>query len=217
MGMTRILGLIPARGGSKGIPRKNIRPLHGKPLIAWSIEAAKESRLINTIAVSTEDAEIAGVARQFGAEVINRPRELATDEASTIAVIQHALEVMPADVVVLLQPTSPVRDRGLVDRCIRQFLDSEADSLATGFVCTYTEYGSNELRRQDIKGFFYDDGNIYVMRGDLVRDGDRYGKRIERVMLDKDQNVDIDDEFDFWMAEQILKRRAAGGAAKEIR
>jgi CMP-N-acetylneuraminic acid synthetase len=202
-----ILGLIPARGGSKGIPRKNLRPLLGKPLMAWSIEAAKESRLLDAVVVSTEDAEIARVAREYGAEVVYRPAELASDEADTLPVLQHALRSRPAETLVLLQPTSPIREPGLIDRCIEQFQAAKADSLATGFICKFTEYGKNDLRRQDIEGFFYDDGNVYVMRADLVLRGDRYGQRIERMMLDKEQNIDIDDAFDFWMAEEVLKRR----------
>lgn len=203
-----ILGVIPARGGSKGIPRKNVRSILGKPLIAWSIEAAKSSRLIDRVVVSTEDEEIANVARQYGAEALMRPPELATDEASTLGVLQHVVATIPSDVIVLLQPTSPVRDPDLVDRCIRQFQETKADSLATGFVCKYTEYGKNELRRQDLEGFFYDDGNVYVMRSDLLAAGDRYGSRIERLCIDREQNIDIDDEFDFWLAEQVLRRRA---------
>jgi len=202
-----ILALIPARGGSKGIPRKNLRPLLGKPLLAWSIEAAKNSKLVDVIAVSTEDPEIAAVARRYGAEVIDRPKELASDEADTLPVLQHALQSRPADTLVLLQPTSPVRDAGLIDRCIEQFLQAKADSLATGFICKFTEYGQNDLRRQDIKGFFYDDGNVYVMRADLVLKGDRYGRKIERVLLNKEQNIDIDDDFDFWLAERVLERK----------
>jgi CMP-N-acetylneuraminic acid synthetase len=202
-----ILGLIPARGGSKGIPRKNIRPLFGKPLIAWSIEAAKESKLLDAVAVSTDDEEIVAVARKHGADVIVRPKELATDEATTLSVMQHALRVKPADVLVLLQPTSPIRDRGLIDECIRRFQNANADSLATGFNCTYVEYGKNELRRQDIAGFFYDDGNVYINRADLILQGDRYGARMERVLIGREQNIDIDDDFDFWIADQILERR----------
>jgi CMP-N-acetylneuraminic acid synthetase len=202
-----ILGLIPARGGSKGVLRKNIRPLFGKPLIVWSIEAAKESKLIDAVAVSTDDEEIADVARKYGAEVIARPKELATDDATTLAVMQHALRVKPADVLVLLQPTSPIRDRGLIDECIQRFRSTNADSLATGFNCTYVEYGKNELRRQDIAGFFYDDGNIYINRADQILAGDRYGTRMERVLIGREQNIDIDDDFDFFMAEQVLRLR----------
>ena len=203
-----ILAVIPARGGSKGIPRKNLRPLFGKPLIAWSIEAAREAKSIDRVVVSTEDPEIASVSREFGAEVLDRPYELATDDAGTLEVLQHVVAKIPAETVVLLQPTSPIRDHGLVDRAVQCFVEANADSLATGFMCKYVEYAKNDLRRQDLQGFFYDDGNIYVMRGDRLRHGDRYGKKIERMLIDREQNVDIDDEFDFWLAEQILDRRS---------
>lgn len=202
-----ILGVTPARGGSKGIPGKNIKPICGKPLIAWTIEAARASKLLNRYVVSTEDAEIANVARGMGVEVLDRPAELATDEATTLSVLRHVLSQVPAEAVVLLQATSPIRDPGLIDHCIQRFLDTNADSLATGFICKYVEYGKNDFRRQEISGFFYDDGNVYVMRAGLLRKDDRYGQRIERVMLDREQNVEIDDEFDFWLAEQVLRRR----------
>ncbi len=202
-----ILGITPARGGSKSVPRKNIKQICGKPLIAWTIEVAKQSRLLDRYVVSTEDEEIATVSRKYGAEVIDRPPELATDEASTEAVLQHVLSIIDADVVVLLQATSPVRNAGLIDYCIERFLDTGADSLATGFICKYQEYGSCDLRRQDIRGFFYDDGNVYVMKADMLKSGDRYGKKIERILLDREQNVEIDDEFEFWLAEQVLKKR----------
>lgn len=203
----KILGITPARGGSREVPRKNIRMVGGKALLAWTIEAAKASQRLDRYVVSTEDAEIAAIARRWGAEVLDRPRELATDEATTVSVLQHGLECLGGDVVVLLQATSPVRDAGLVDRCIDHFLAAGADSLATGFMCKYVEYGKDTPRRQEIEGFFYDDGNVYVMRADLVRAGDRYGTRIERVLLDREQNVEIDDEFDLWLAEQVLTRR----------
>lgn len=204
-----ILGVTPARGGSKGVPRKNIRPLAGKPLIGWTIDAAKASRLLNRYVVSTEDAEIAATAVQWGAEVVQRPPGLATDEATTLSVLQHVLRLVPADVVVILQATTPVRDPDLIDRCIQRFVDTQADSLATGFICKYVEYAtqSAELRRQDIPGFFYDDGNVYIFKAELIRAGERYGKRIERMVIDREQNIDIDDEFDFWLAEQVLKER----------
>lgn len=204
-----ILGITPARGGSKGIPYKNIKELCGKPLIAWTIEAAKQSKLLDRYVVSTEDRRIAEVSRKLGAEVVDRPPELATDEASTLSVLQDTLKCIDAKTIVLLQATSPVRNPGLIDDCIKRFLDTGADSLATGFICKYKEYGTSPLRRQDIRGFFYDDGNIYVIKADLVKRGDRYGKKIERVITDREQNIEIDDKFDFWLAEQILKKRGA--------
>jgi len=202
-----ILGITPARGGSKGIPRKNIKVLSGKPLIAWTIEAAKESKKIDRYVVSTEDEEIAEISKKCGADVIARPQELATDETTTISVIQHAIKQIPCDVVVLLQATSPIRRPGLIDECVREFKDNDYDSLATGFICDYIEYGKNQLKRQDIEGFFYDDGNVYVIKADLVRSGERYGKKIGRKIISRWENVEIDDEFDFWMAEKILQAR----------
>lgn len=202
-----ILGVTPARGGSKGIPRKNIKTIAGKPLIAWTIEAAQNSKLLDRYIISTEDKEIATVSRKYGTEVLDRPVELATDEASTISVLQHAIKCIPSDIVVLLQATSPIRSPGLIDECIREFIENEYDSLATGFICKYVEYGKNELRRQNIKGFFYDDGNVYVTKANLIKKGDRYGKKIGKKIISKWENVDIDDEVDFWIAEKILRDR----------
>ncbi len=178
--------------------------------MAWTIEAAKRSRMLERYVVSTEDAEIAGVARRYGAEVVERPASLASDEATTLSVLQHLLTVVPATTLVLLQATSPIRDADLIDRCIARFLETKADSLATGLICTWTPYGTNALRRQEIPGFFYDDGNVYVMKADLVRAGDRYGRRIERMLVDREQNVEIDDAFDLWLAEQVLTHRMQG-------
>ena len=202
-----ILGITPARGGSKGIPKKNIKEICGKPLLAWTIEAAKKSRLLDTYVVSTEDKEIAEIARRYGAEVVPRPPELSTDEATTLSVMQDVLGKIDADVVVLLPCTSPVRDDGLIDYCIKRFLETKADSLATGFICKLYEWGTYSARRQDLKGFFHDDGNVSVIKGKLIKRGTLWGKKMERVLIDKDQTFEIDDEFDFWLNEQIIKKR----------
>lgn len=207
-----ILGVIPARGGSKGIPRKNTQPVCGQPLITWTIEAAKQSTLLERCIVSTEDLEIARIAALYGLEVLDRPPHLAADATPTIAVLQHILTVINADVIVILQPTSPIRSPGLIDRCIRQFRDAKADSLATGFICKYQEYAlSKTMRRQDRAGFFYDDGNVYVLRAEMVRSGEQFGKNIERVNLDREQNIEVDDWFDLWLADKVLERRAGNG------
>jgi len=120
IGYRNVLALIPARGGSKGIPRKNVRPLAGKPLIAWTINAARQSRYVDRIVVSTDDDEIALVSRQYGAEVpFRRPDQLATDSARGIDVVFHAIKTLPkSDVVVLLQPTSPFRAPEDIDGAI---------------------------------------------------------------------------------------------------
>lgn len=205
-----ILAVIPARGGSKGIPRKNVKMIAGKPLIAWTIEAAKKSKFIDRLVVSTEDGEIAKISKEHGAEVLPRPASLASDTATTLSVLEHAASKINADIVVLLQATSPIRGEGLIDNCIGQFLSSGADSLATGFMCKFTEYGKPAKRRQDTKGFFYDDGNVYAIKASLLKKGDRYGKKIEKYLTSREESVEIDDEFDFWLAEQVLLKRAAG-------
>lgn len=205
------LGLIPARGGSKGVPRKNIKMIYGKPLIVWTIEKALAAETIDKVVVSTESKEIAEVARQAGATVLIRPEELATDTASTLDVMIHALKEYPADTITLLQPTSPCRKDNLIDECVREFYENGYDSLATGFICDYKEYGKNTLPRQQIKGFFYDDGNIYVMKADMVRNGDRYGKKIGHKCISRYENAEIDDMFDFWLLEKILEKQETEG------
>lgn len=207
-----ILGITPARGGSKGLPGKNIKIIAGRPLIAWTIDSALKSKLISRYVVSTEDAEIASTAEKYGAEVLDRPKELATDEASTLSVLRHAVSNIPCDIVVLLQATSPVRGACLIDSCIAEFRSNDYDSLATGFICKYMEYASDvqvscdgkELRRQDVRGFFYDDGNVYVIKSGLIEKGERYGVRIGRKIISRRENHEIDDGFDFWVAEKIL-------------
>ena len=201
------LGVIPARGGSKGIPRKNIKKIAGRPLIAWTIEAARRSKLLDRFVVSTEDEEIARIAKRYGAEVIKRPKRLATDRADTLSVLQHVLSRIESDAAVVLQPTSPVRNTGRIDSCIRRFKKTGADNLATGFICKFKEYGTYDKRRQDIKGFFYDDGNVYIIKSALIRHGNRYGGKTERMITTRQENVEIDDEFDFWLAEQALVKR----------
>ncbi len=201
------LAVIPARGGSKGIPRKNIKMMAGRPLIAWTIEAAKQSRLLDRFVVSTEDKEIAVVARRYGAEVIHRPASLATDTATTLSVLQQVLTQIDAENIVLLQPTSPVRNQGLIDHCIKKFEKTKADNLGTGFVCKFMAYGTYTQRRQDLKGFFYDDGNVYVIKSELIKKGAMFGEKVAHYETTREENMEIDDTFDFWLNEQILRKR----------
>jgi CMP-N-acetylneuraminic acid synthetase len=206
-----ILGITPARGGSKGIPRKNLRSVCGKPLLAWTIEAALTSHLLTRYIVSTEDPEIAAVARSYGADVLPRPAHLATDDATTLSVLQHVLQDIPADIVVLLQCTSPVRGEGLIDRCIERFVQTGADSLATGFMCNLFPWGEYTARRQDLKPFFHDDGNVYVLRAAHIARGELWGEQREQIPTGREENFEIDDEFDLWLNEQILKKRTGCG------
>jgi len=201
-----ILAIIPARGGSKGIPRKNVKDIGGKPLIAWTIEAAKKSKLLDRLVVSTEDSEIAEVSKKYGAEVIKRPQALAEDNIPTLLVLREVLTKIDADIVVLLQCTSPVREDGLVDKCIKRFVERKADSLATGFICKLYKWGKYNQLRQNLEGWFHDDGNVFIAKASLIEKGELCGKKMEKVIISREQNIEIDDEFDFWVNEQILSK-----------
>jgi len=202
----KYLGLIPARGGSKGVPRKNIKMICGHPLIAWTIRAARDSRLLDQVLVSTEDEEIAEVSRAYGAEVLRRPPELAADDTISRDVIAHALKETGAGHSVLLQATSPVRSPGLLDRVIGAFESGRWDSMATGFEqLLYPPHGV-EHRRQDIKSVFVNDGSVIVSTRETVLGQSLFGKRAGTIVTSREENVDIDDEFDFWLAEKVLER-----------
>ncbi len=206
-----ILGITPARGGSKSIPRKNIKMIEGKPLIGWTVEAALKSKLLDDYVISTEDEEIANIAKGFGAKVILRPKELAEDHVLTIDVLQHVVNIINPDVIVLLNPTNPIRREGLIDECISIFLDKKVDSLATGFICKYIPFGEYAMRRQEVKGFFYDDGNVYVIKSFLIKEGKLCNKNIYYYYTEREENICIDEPFDFWLAEKVLERRLQNG------
>lgn len=205
-----LLALIPARGGSKGLPRKNIRNLCGKPLIAWSIEAALSSSLIDRVVVSTEDIEIANVAKMFGAEISMRSPELALDDTTTISVVNSiAKEYSEYNDFVILQPTSPLRNPGMIDKCIEVYKGGGYSNLATGFMCKSAEYGShNNLRRQDTEGFFYDDGNVYILSRTLALDMQWCGNHPCKFKTSREENYEIDDEIDLLILDALMKNRS---------
>jgi len=206
-----ILGLIPARGGSKGVKRKNLKPLLGKPLIQWTIEAAQNSQLLDHFVVSTEDPEIAKFSRSLGAVTLHRPMELAGDNATTASVMRHAALALPdADTLVLLQPTSPIRVDHLIDRCIAEYEIIRkvlpCQTLATGFISYQFPYGSvGNVPRQEMQGYFYDDGNVYVHDIEHVKDGAWWGKHRYEHVTDPWYNIELDTECDFAAAEGIMR------------
>jgi N-acylneuraminate cytidylyltransferase len=178
----KVLGVIAARGGSKAVPGKNVRPVGGKPLIAWSIEAATDSDLLDRVVVSTDDEGIAGVARRLGCEVpFQRPPQLATDESGSVDVVLHALEQLPGfDVVTLLQPTSPLRTAADIDGALRAMVDANAPACASVtptdpspywmFRCTSdgrlrpVVAGERPARRQDLPVAYVLNGAVYAAR-----------------------------------------------------
>ena len=176
--MKHALTIIPARGGSKGIPRKNLWRFNGKPLICWSIEAAQAAELVGPVVVSTDDAEIAEVSRAAGAEVVMRPAAISSDVASSEDALLHALENLdaPPDLTVFLQCTSPLTHSGDIDDCIRTLIEADADSAFTAaethrFIWSHKENatgvnhdGAERRRRQDLETEYSENGAVYVMR-----------------------------------------------------
>lgn len=224
----KILGVIPARGGSKGVPRKNIRLLCGKPLVQWTIECALASNLINRLIVTSDDEDVIAVARRSGVDVpFTRPKELATDESPMLDVIRHALtELAPEyvpDAIVILQPTSPLRRPEHIAAAVDALED--ADSVCSvvalpkevsphfvmrigedGYLRHFLEDGARYTRRQDVPSAYRRDGTIYLVRHDTVqRDGSLYGNKCVPLFLETEASLSIDDEADWDEAERRLK------------
>jgi N-acylneuraminate cytidylyltransferase len=200
------LAIIPARGGSKGIPRKNIKDFCGKPLIAWSIDAALEAKHIDEVYLSTEDDEIAEIAKKHGAKISKRPAELATDSATTKAVLIDFVNRYECDRLVVLQPTSPIRINGLIDKAIERFEETGVDTLATGFTSFEYEWTSvDNTPRQQLKGWFYDDGNVYVHKPYYLKQNQYWGEKKERMIIDEYYNYEIDSGYDWVIIEALMK------------
>lgn len=228
----KILAIIPARSGSKGVKNKNIRKLGDKPLLAYSISVAKQSKFISKLVISTDSEEYAQVARNYGAEVpFLRPKALSTDKAASIDVIVHALEFYQQkeqsfDAVCLLQPTSPFRPVGLVDQAIEQFVQTNADALVSVLPVPH-EYnphwtfkpnaenmlhiatGETEIikRRQDLPTAYYRDGSIYITKSEVILEKrSLYGSKLSYVVNDPAFYVNIDTENDWLKAEEKLNK-----------
>ncbi len=230
----KILAIIPARGGSKRLPGKNLLALDNKPLIAWTIEAALGSQYIDEVIVSTDDLAITEVAREYGAHVpFVRPAELAKDEARSIDVVLHALDFMAQhdrhfDYVVLLQPTSPLRDSGDIDKGIAYMFDRGADSVIGVCEVDHNPIWSNTLsedrnmetflpdqynnaRTQDLPVYYRINGAFYMIKTDIVTESSSFfvKKNIYAYVMSQEHSVDIDTELDFILATSLLKLREA--------
>lgn len=220
----KTLALIPARGGSKGIPRKNIKIIAGKPLIVWTIEAALRAAHIDAVVVSTDDEEIAAIARQAGAQVpFMRPAELASDAATGMAPVMHALDVLPEfDAVLLLQPTSPLRSTADIDACLALAVARAAPavvSVSEPDAHPYWTYRIDDTlamrpmieaapvaRRQDLPTAGALNGALYYARTDWLRDNAGFiGEGTLAYMMPRERSVDIDTPFDWKFAELLLK------------
>lgn len=222
---SEVLAIIPARGGSKGIPRKNVRSLAGRPLIAWTIEAARQSERVHRVVVSTDDEEIARVSRMWGAEVIDRPAEISGDKATSEAALRHVLDELrrtenyEPDLVVFLQATSPVRRPCDIDRAVDILRKDGADSLFSacpieGFV--WAQKGSRvravnydparRPRRQDLKEHpIEENGSLYVFKPSILRKhGNRLGGKIAVLVMDRLDSLQVDEPGDLARIERVM-------------
>lgn len=232
----KIIAIIPARGGSKGLPRKNIKPLLGKPLVAWTIEQAKNSKYVNKVVVSTEGKEIAEISRGYGAEVpFLRPEELARDDSPTLDTIMHAIDWFEKrgesfDIVVLLEPTSPLRKKDDLDNAIELFIKNidKADSLVSvgevylenpyimkrvenGYVKPFIEIDENIYQRQQLPKVYFPYGVVYLSKTDTLKKYKTfYQEKTIPYFIERWQNYEIDDIYDFICVEAIIKHKLKG-------
>jgi CMP-N,N'-diacetyllegionaminic acid synthase len=219
------LAIIPARGGSKRLARKNVLDLCGKPLIAYSIEAGLKSKYIDKVIVTSDDEEILSISKRYGADIIVRPDELSNDTATTFDAIKHTIEnINKYDYIVLLQPTSPLRSEKHLDEAIEFLQQKNAEAVVS--VCetehsplwcnTLPEDGSmnsflkEEIlnkRSQDLNKYFRLNGAIYISKTDklLKNKGFFLKENIFAYKMDKKNSIDIDDEFDFKLAHLCLQ------------
>ncbi|HEY8418165.1 MAG TPA: acylneuraminate cytidylyltransferase [Limnochordales bacterium] len=223
--MLQAVAIIPARGGSKGVPRKNVRPLCGKPLLAWMIEAAQQAAAIDRVVVSTDDPEIAAVSRRWGAEVIHRPPELAGDTTSSEQVLLHALQQLGVDrgALAFLQCTAPLTLPEDIDGTLA--LLARADSAFTaapwhGFPWVQAAgpagavpepLGHDHTRRplrQERRGLFLEVGAVYAVDvTGFLRARHRFFGRVALYPIPRERSLEIDDETDWLLAETLLRRR----------
>lgn len=229
----RTVAIIPARGGSKGIPRKNVKEIAGKPLIRWTIEAALGSRRLDRVVVSTEDSEIASIAKAAGASVpFRRPPELAADDTSGIAPVLHALEALPeADAVLLLQPTSPLRTAADIDALLALAERSGAASIVSVTEARdhphWTYRIENEAlrpflsrkaaaRRQDLPPAYALNGALYFATAAwLLEHRTLVGQDTLPFIMPPERSIDIDGALEWRLAEMLLRERSSGTSTRQ--
>lgn len=217
------LAIIPARGGSKRLPRKNVLNLAGKPLIAWSIEAGIKSKYIDKVLVTSDDEDILNISKKFGANIIKRPAELSSDISTTFDAIKHTIDnVEKYDFIVLLQATSPLRNEKHLDEAIELLELKVADAVVSVCEMDHSPLWSNTLdenlsmvgflkdevlnkRSQDLEKYYRLNGAIYICKTDKCLEEKSFflKKNIFAYKMDRESSVDIDEEIDFKMAEII--------------
>ena len=219
----RITAVIPARGGSRGIPRKNARLLNGKPLIEYAIEAALGSTMVDRVCVSTDDPEIRAIAERRHVQVISRPVDLASSEATLDQVVFHASEVLASDgiesdIIVTIQPTCPLITARTIDRALKRMVSENWEtclSVVSDIHLNWTrdEDGSpmpvykKRVNRQYLPPNYRETGAIIACQRETLEGGTRFGESVGIVEISKTEAIDIDDYFDWWLAEKSMRRK----------
>ena len=219
----QILAVIPARGGSKGIPKKNIRLMYGKPLISYSINNAKNSHYITDVFVTTDSDEIAEVAEEYGAEVIKRDESLSSDLVTLDPVIYHAkncaekIKNKKYDVVVTLQPTSPLLKVATLDNGIEYFIKGNFDTVISVINKPHLSWGKKENKivplykerknRQELPPQYFETGAFLIAKSDAVKNNTRIGENVSVFEVPEEESIDIDDKNDWLLTENIMKRK----------
>ncbi|MHB1688182.1 MAG: acylneuraminate cytidylyltransferase family protein [Ignavibacteriaceae bacterium] len=227
----KTLALIPARGGSKGVPQKNIKNLNGKPLIAWTIETALQCKYIDRIVVSTDDEKIASIAKQFNADVpFLRPKELAQDNSKSIDAVLHCINWLKEngdeyDILILLQPTSPLRIATDIDKSIEMLFEKKADSIVSVCKTEHNPLWSNtlpndgrmnrflknefaNLNRQQLPQYYRLNGAVYSAWTDyVVKNLSFFGKNTFAYIMSNERSIDVDSSFDFELCEFFMKSK----------
>jgi CMP-N,N'-diacetyllegionaminic acid synthase len=201
----KFLAIIPARGGSTRLPKKNLKMLLGKPLVKWTIDDAKKSKILDRIILSTDDSKIKEIGEKSKIEIHHRSPELSSETSLIIDTLYDVSKNNAGFDILYLNPTSPIRQKGLIDTCIKKFVDKKFDAVASGIIAKYVKWPTNMKRTQDLEGYFIDNGAVYVYNESLIRRKTLLSKKFGTVLVDKSEYVDIDDEFDFKMAEVIMK------------
>ncbi len=221
------LAIIPARGGSKRLPRKNILSLCGKPLISWSIEAGLKSKYIDKVVVSSDDTEILNISNELKVQVIKRPNELASDTSTSFDVVQHAIDNLESyEYILLLQPTSPLRNENHIDKAIEILEEKNADAVISVCEMNHNPLWSNTLddslsmegfigdnllnkRSQDLKKYYRLNGAIYLCKTDkLLKEKSFFLKKnIFAYVMNSNNSIDIDRKEDFELASLYLSQK----------
>lgn len=221
--MSKILAVIPARGGSKGIPRKNVRLMHGKPLISYAISNALKSPMITDCVVTTDDSEIAAVAHMYGCETVNRDSELAADAVTLDPVVYDAVQQMEArkkyiyDIVITLQPTSPLMRVETLNHAITDFLVKGADSMISVVNKPHLSWKKEgekivpnyekRLNRQQLPPNYMETGAFFITKREFVQLNSRLGNNISVFEVPEQEAIDIDTVEDWLISESILSRK----------